>query len=469
MELSDIGRRIFGEHLALILGLVILGAGLGYLLHVGNAGTYTASARLVLDTPDPQTRAQATSIVDTARAIATSTSQVRAALRAAHVTGRDPVDVAKNHVSVTGLGASAILQLSVSDRDRQAAAAIANALASRVIDTRLEVSRGQLQQELPRIDTRIEELSVAIARLDVQIDSVNAALVTSGGSSTSALRAKRDAFTKSRDSLAQQRGILESERVDLVSANALRPIPSIISRAAIPTTQDPSRSIADAALGGILGLIVAIAVAGIIETVRPTLVGGPSLARELDTPLLGTLSILPADREDRQDLMPMKVRLRLASEAAGSESIGLLAADRSVDLQYLAEGLVDSRDGSKGPSLPHSATAGPSRAKAADSPSRIEARSTHGAHESRFDQGYLDIPIRTLSLDDSFSRHPDGMGVVLVSPTALKRSELLDIGQLLKLAPFPLLGLVTYSAPRPKRWPWLERGTLLNPGRLFSP
>jgi len=110
MELHEAARRIVGQHWRLILFL--LGAGLAA-VHSGGARTYTASTRLVLDTQDPKTRAESIAIADTAAAIATSPAQVEGALRDAHVAGRDSVKLAKNHVSLRGLGASGVLELSV--------------------------------------------------------------------------------------------------------------------------------------------------------------------------------------------------------------------------------------------------------------------------------------------------------------------------------------------------------------------
>jgi hypothetical protein len=113
MELNEAARRIFGTHLRLIALWVILGFLVGALLHAGNERTYTATTRLVLDTPDARDRSDSTAIADMAKAIATSPSLVRAALDDAHITTRNPVDVARHHVSVTALGSSAVLDLSV--------------------------------------------------------------------------------------------------------------------------------------------------------------------------------------------------------------------------------------------------------------------------------------------------------------------------------------------------------------------
>ena len=204
------------------------------LLHAGNARTYTATTRLVLDTPDARDRSDSTAIADMAKAIATSPSEVRGALEDAHITTRNPVDLARHHVSVTALGSSAVLDLSVSDPNRRVAAAVSNTLAARVIQTRLKVSSGQLQQVLTELDGRIATLNRRIGDLDVKIASLG---LTNAPA--------RDAAQRSRDFLAQARSVLEAERVSLLSTDAQRPNPAIISQASLPTHADSSRLLQD--------------------------------------------------------------------------------------------------------------------------------------------------------------------------------------------------------------------------------
>src|SRR4051794_16937245 len=100
MELNDALRRIVGQHRRLLGICLLVGLALGLLL-APHGRLYSASSRLVLDTPDPVARQQSEAISDTARAIATSPSQVAAALRRAGVKRGDPAEFAKQHVAVT--------------------------------------------------------------------------------------------------------------------------------------------------------------------------------------------------------------------------------------------------------------------------------------------------------------------------------------------------------------------------------
>jgi capsular polysaccharide biosynthesis protein len=426
-ELHDVGRRVVGHYWWLIILLVILGAAAGAVSRSGEP-TYTASARIVLDAPDPSTRAESTAIADTVKAIATSPAQVRAALRAAHITGRDPTEVASQHVSVTGLGSSALAKVSVGDKDRHVATDLANALAARVISIRTEVTTGGVPQELATLSKRIEGLSADIARTDATIDALNLK-VANAASATSAndLRARRDTVSRRRDFLGQQRSVLESERVNILGAFALRPKPSIISRASVPLHADSSGRLPYMILGGLLGLILGVGLAALAETISPTVVGGDALARELDVPLLGTLRAGLYEADGRQDLTAVAVRVQLAAATAGVDDVGLLAATPGADLRGFANRLRATR----------AAEAGGARGGIRESiPNRASA-----------------VQIRPFSLASPLSLDERGAtGLVLVSPRVLKKAAVAEIDNLLRVTAMPLLGLITYGSARlPKR------------------
>jgi capsular polysaccharide biosynthesis protein len=414
---NDIGRRIFGEHSRLIVALVIGGLLVGLLLQVTSGGMYTASARLVLDTADPKSPSEAKAIADWATGIATAPGQVRTALAHAKIKDRRAADIAKNHVSISSLGASAVLQLSVSDRNRYVAAKLTNALAERVIQARVAFSNGQLQQAESKLQQRIDKLNSQIAALDVQLDSLAVQLArVASTAQASSLRSQRDALQQRRDVLLQQRNVAESELVSLISAGATRPKPAIISRATIPTHSSGVHWLRNAFLGALLGLIVGIGAAAALETFRPTIAGSENLAEALGTPLIAVLpTVYPGERRTAvEDLTPLGVRLRLVGDEAGAREIGLVAADRSVDLTGLATQLVTSRTALNG------------------------------------------LEIHPVDLDEAELDGRRERPVVLVSPTSLKQAELLALDRRLSLTSATLLGLITYQGPHERHWPWSE-------------
>jgi capsular polysaccharide biosynthesis protein len=426
MELNEAARRIVGTHRRLIVFFVLLGILIASLLHAGSQRTYTASTRMVLDTPDPRDRSESTSIADMAAGIATSPTEVQGALDDAHITTRNAVDIARHHVSVTALGSSAVLDLRVSDRNRRVAAAVANTLAARVIRTRQNVSSGQLQQVLVELDGKIGTLNRKIANLDVQLASL-------GFTDARA----RDAAQRSRDFLAQARSVLESERVSLLATDAQRPNPSIISQAALPTHPDSSHLLQDLILGALLGMVLGVGAAGLIETIRPTFVGGDVLAREFDTPLLGALRGEPDEGRSNRVVSPVAARLHLAAEAAGARGVVLLGVEQDVELDGLAESLeAVSANGTHAPRNAWNDTRSAAAAEGAP----------HGA--SVVNRAGAGLPIRAFDVQSSLVDGLSGAGIVLVSPSSLGKTKLDGVRHLLSVTRSPLLGLITYEGPR---------------------
>jgi capsular polysaccharide biosynthesis protein len=438
MELNEAARRIFGTHLRLIAVWVIFGFVAAALLHAGNERTYTATTRLVLDTPDARDRSDSTAIADMAAAIATSPAEVRGALEDAHITTRDPVDLARHHVSVTALGSSAVLDLSVSDPNRRVAAAVSNTLAARIIQTRLKVSSGQLQQVLTELDRRIGTLNRRIGDLDVKIASL-------GLTDAQA----RDAAQRQRDFLAQARGVLEAERVSLLSTDAQRPNPAIISQAPLPTHADSSRLVQDLVLGALLGLVLGIGSAGLIETVRPTFVGGDVLARELDTPLLGSLSGEPSERQRQRLVSLIAARLHLAAEGVGVHDIVLLGAGTDMELRGLAEQL-EAVPAEALRAVPDHTELAPAATADAQGGARTRRLAEDQPRDgvSAGDRARPGMRVRAFDVQSSLVDGQSGAGIALVSPSSLAKSKLDDVRHLLNATRSPLLGLITYDGSR---------------------
>jgi capsular polysaccharide biosynthesis protein len=428
MELNETVRRIGGQHWRLIVACVVLAAAASAVV-AGGTHTYTASARLVLDTQDPQSRPASVAIADTAKAIATSPAQVQAALTAAGVRGRDATDVARHHVAVQALGASAILQLSVTDRDSEFAARIANALARRVIQTRLAVSKGQVTQTISALDSRIDDLTRQISDADAYIDSL-AVKAATAGSGAVALQAKRDNAIRARGYLTQRRAVIESERDSLLSADALRPNPSIISPATVPLAPDASHRLQGLVIGALLGLVLGIGLAGLIETFRPTLIGPDVLAREFGAPHLGTLRAEPDAASTDAGTAAIALRIRLAADAGGLRSVGILTAGPPVGVAQLAERL--------------NGLHAPGRQVSDGGPSDLPGQS---------------VRISPFGFESASMSARNGLGLIVVAPTMLKLADVGEATHLVRAAAAPLVGVITYKPSRTGRRKWLGRGT----------
>src|SRR5579872_5896379 len=174
MGLQEVARRVLLGHWIVILAFVATGIGGVGAYHFIQAPTYTASTRLVLDAPPPTSGTEAQALADSAKAIVTSPSHVEKALTAAGIV-RDPLVVIQN-ITLVPLGTSGVLLLSVQDHDASASAAIANALAKDLIQTRLAVSvasqRAALDDRIAAANKAIDDLDQQVATLDAQLEAL---------------------------------------------------------------------------------------------------------------------------------------------------------------------------------------------------------------------------------------------------------------------------------------------------------
>jgi capsular polysaccharide biosynthesis protein/uncharacterized coiled-coil protein SlyX len=445
MELNEAARRIFVQHWKLIALVLVTCIGGAALLHRGDVTTYTASTRLVLDTQDPQSSTGSTVIGDTARAIATSPYEIEQALRQAGIHGRSADDVAR-HVSASALGTSGVLQLSVSDSRRVVAQRLANALADRVIQTRSSVNGKRFREISSDLDARIAQLNRQIADRDATIDSLNRRLAEGvTGAPAARLRSQVDATSRTRDFAAQERGVLVSERLGLLSTEALRPQASVISAATRPVKADSSRAVPDLMLGILLGLVLGVGTAAVLETVRPRLQGGDMLARELHTSHLGSLPSAAGTDGVSWGGEPLSLMLRLAAKGAGVRRISLLPAEPIPELDVIAKELETAAN--------HPVDAGWS----VEDPVAAAYAGGHLASPveavARRAVGAAPLHVRPFGIDFAMSTNGAATGVVVLAPRSLRRARIVELNHLLSITPAPILGLITYSPHRPWRWP----------------
>ncbi len=431
MELNEAVRRILRQHWLLVACFVVVGAVLGT-IHARKPTSYTASTRLVLGTDDPKSRTESGSIADMGKAIATSLTQVRLALADAHMKHHDPVDVAQNHVFVRALGTSGVVQLSVSDKNPEVAAAIANALAARVINVRKDVVTGELQSVLSNLSSQIDDVNSKISGIDQSIDRLNVqAAQARSAASGNALRAQRDEDSRQRDFLAQQRAALETERITVLSNAAQHPKAEVISASSVPTQADSSPFAQELLLGALLGLVLGIGAAGLIETFRPTLVGSDSVAKEFGTPLLGTIPSGEDEQRARQFLARIALRLRLAADSVDAYNVVLVAVGPDVELGLLAATLDELADEVSARAKQHGALT-------------ADVHGTGGVTGASAGRQFRIRPFGVLD-PRAEARHS---AFVLVSPSVAKKEELDEVSHLLRVAAGPLLGLITYERPR---------------------
>jgi hypothetical protein len=468
MDFDQIAQRIFRRHGVLIAVCLVVGVAAALLVHWGDVRQYTAITRLTLDTPDPKSSAESLAVADTARAIVTSPTQIRTALAKAGVV-RDTARLSRNDVQLEQLGSSAVLQLSVRDRDPQAAASLANALAAQLVELRLDLRRGAAIRLAAQLDARIEELSKQIDGLGKRIvdRQVRASAADPNGAS-------RDpeliTLQNARTNLVDQKSALETGRSQLSANDAMLPEASVIDPAVVPTNANPSRIPHDLALGILLGLTLGIFAAAVIESLRPSLVGGDAIARALGAPLIGTLVCAPGrgDCISGKRLIALAARLQLVATRARLRSVALLSVKPDVeptDLTDRLQRMVRVLHGSSGSRPPS-----PSRSAGIVAPASVgasglnvlrllyniddheTAAASSGVNQSDVKDtrptGPLDLRVLSIA-DPLIDDDVQATGFVLIVPSPIASAELKPAVDALALTGRPLLGAIVY--PRRSR------------------
>jgi len=245
--------RIVLGNWALIGAFTAVGLLVGYAVGYAEKATFTATARVILDAPDPQNATESTAIADTARAIVKSPSAVNAAVAGL---GRDP-DREIGGITVGPLGTSGLIDISVRDEDPDVAARIANNLAATLIKTRKAASAlpQDLSDQIAQVDNQISGLDGRINDFDAQLQALNDKVGTADSQvalKTQIIADRLAILTSERTALIERRQALEG-RHSLPARSAL-----VVDAASAPDRADPSRLPGDITLGGLLGLMMGL-------------------------------------------------------------------------------------------------------------------------------------------------------------------------------------------------------------------
>ena len=324
MDVGEAVQRIFRVRGLVVVALVCIGAFAGIAVHYGlESKTYTASVRLVLGGPVPQSTGEAAADAGTVEGIVTSPDRVNGALTTVKAT-RDLVQFTRK-ITTTSLSDSGVLQLSVTDPDPQIATSVANILANSAVTTLNSQQHQPIEVLLGQLQSQIDYLTTEIQSLDNQLSAAgnNTLLET--------------ALVSQRSDVSNQMSSLIAKKADLQAQLAQGPQAAVISQATTPTKTDPSRLPLDLILGTIAGLILGVAIAGITETVRPTLVGAAAIERGLGAPVL---AVVDSQREmGENELLALSARIRRAAERSHATTALLWSLNGSGDLEELAQQL----------------------------------------------------------------------------------------------------------------------------------
>jgi capsular polysaccharide biosynthesis protein len=334
VDLNEAGQRIFRRHWALILLLVWIGVIVPVVIAKAQPAQYAATARVDLGA-DAHGSQEANSLADTALAVATSPAVLSTALKTAKV-DRDQATVI-TELQVVPVGTSAVLDMTVTDPDAHASAALVNALAATVVKVRDADAFGGTQQLLAQLQQQSTAVAQQIASIEAQIGEESAAPAFT----PSAVQARSAALASlaiEHQTLLAQQSRLDGQRQQLTQdlATAQRPV---VVDASQKTGLPADGSLAvRMAVGGLLGLILGIALAAMLEVLRPTL-NIAALSRRLGAPVLARLNRTPGATSVLDD--PWAVNyVTAAAASAGVRTVYLAPVGRHpVDVSGLARSL----------------------------------------------------------------------------------------------------------------------------------
>jgi capsular polysaccharide biosynthesis protein len=420
MELTDVLARILGRHRLLVIAFVLFGIGGALAMHWSDKPSYRGTARLLVTSSDPTTSSQAVAIADTIRALATGPALVGRALATIHV-HRDAATVAANNVKVHGLGSSGVVALQVTDRDPSVALQLTNAIGQAVVDQRTDAAAKSIRTDILALQNQINAVQREISGVDRQLSAVNQRAGSADTSVANRAIAQRDQLLAQRVALTDQVTALTSSKAELSGQLALRPPAAMVDTAQGPATRLTPHRLPDLGLGALLGLVLAVALAAALETIRPTVVGRAAIARSLQTPVLGEVR-RSVSGWNREDVLETASHIGLAAAGAAVSRLDLMSTSSQVDLPRLAKAV--------GNELTHL------RVEVAD-PGTIVARVVSGNDPDGIPRA-------------SRNRRPaPNRGLVLVVPEATKLADLEPARDFLAISGWPLLGVIIAQRGNP--------------------
>jgi uncharacterized protein involved in exopolysaccharide biosynthesis len=322
VEIDEIAARLLRQYWVLMLVCISAPLFIVALIVAKQPPMYAASARIVSGSTVPASNAQAQAIVSQVQGIATGKTPAAIALKAAGAK-EDVNNLVASHVTVTGLGGSQVVDLTVTDRNPKVAATLARALASEVVQSMNQTGQSGLSTTLKAIDQEIVRLSEQHGVIAAQ----------------AAADPKNQQLQSKVAGLDQVIANFSGDRSRLLIQTSTQGLAAVLDQPVVPT-QPESRALAQKlGLALVLGLVVGILIAAIAEVIRPTVPGARRVSRRLGAPTLGQLNTAEMHGGETPNLENLAIRLRLAANHADVSTIALIDINGKYELADLAHSL----------------------------------------------------------------------------------------------------------------------------------
>jgi capsular polysaccharide biosynthesis protein len=400
-------------HLGVILVCTLIPVAIAIGLHADKPAVSLASLRVQVISGAPSSATEAEGISSRVLALATTPSVLDAAMKEAGVQ-RDLTDFAATHVAAQRLGESSIVELSVSDRDPVAAARILSALTERVALFMNNGDRAVFNEAKAKLD---KEVADATAHRDKLADQLR-------GIADINARGNLQTQIQSADQLLAQ---LTSRQATLAVADATRDF--VVPIGTKPEVRQVQSSLVpQAALALLLGLILGLTAAAILETIRPRVASVRALARLLEAPVLG---------KSTEEIHSLRNTMALAARRQGVDAVVLMGADKS-DADTVSHLLFALSGFSPTPRRLKSPTSSPAGLEEAGD----------GMFELDAAEGAPFANVRFTGLSAVTPQDEMTAGVVVVSAGTVQLRRLDDLDDILKAVRWPVLGIVHGPARR---------------------
>jgi len=426
VEIDEVAARLLRQYWAVVLicvaaPLVAIG-----LLTIRQPPLYAADARIITSSLVPSSATESDALVSQVQAIATGPRTAAAALRAAGA-NRNLTQFINNSISVSGLGGSQVVDLVVTDHDRQVAQSAARYLSTAVTTSLNHVGESGLKAALDQIDQQIVKLSQRRA----------------------ALAAKVSANPHNPQLTAQLAGLDEvianftGDRGRILIQASTQGLAGVIDAPSLPTHPVSKALPQKLGLAGLLGLVVGIFIASMAEVIRPTLPGAQRVSRRLGTPLLGRIEPQDMRGQVTPGVARLALRIRLAAAHAAVTTVALAetgAAFRTDQLATLLEravgyGTLENVTAVEGPAGNNHHSAGEQPPGAAGLPSTLVVNRQQPMTYS----GLRFYPLADMTAAWEMGR--DRVGLVVLSGPVARVSEVSTLADLSQSSGWPLLGV----------------------------
>ncbi|HZX05366.1 hypothetical protein [Kribbella sp.] len=406
MTLEEMFRRIVRAHLALILVCVLIPIAGAAVLLARRPDPSIASIRLQVIAGAPKSATEAEGMNSRVLAVATTSSLLSTALQAAKAV-RDVDLYATNNVSAQRIGGSSVVELSVTDNDAGAAGRIVSELAPRVA---LFMNQGDQSTYRSTVAALTSQIDDATARRDKLVAQLR-------GIADVTARADLGVQIQSANQLLSE---LSGQRATLVANNATRDQVVLVSDQP-DIRQEPSSILPELALALLLGLVLGLTAATVLETFRPRVNGIRALARLLQAPVLG---------KSTEEIGSLRNTMALAARRQGVDAVVLMGADEG-DKDTVSTLLF--------------ALSGMSPQPSKQPAGRDDGSPVFDLDDSGL-SGFNDVRFTGLSAvtpEDEMTA-----GVVVVSSGTVLLRRLDDLDDVLKAVRWPVLGIVNGPAQR---------------------